>query len=79
MKITPNLKAGRGAPCAGQVRAIADLSFLINVKDFDSSENFGFVPPTGSIIGCYIFINANFRDNNNLNSGLDDLVLRNEA
>ena len=50
IKSIPNLKAGRGDPCAGQVRAIADLSFFTNVKDLDSSENFGFVPPTVSII-----------------------------
>ena len=50
IKSIPNLKAGRGDPCAGQVRAIADLSFFTNVNDLDSSENFGFVPPTVSII-----------------------------
>ena len=45
----PNLKAGRGDACAGQVSAIVVLAFLTNVNDLDSSENFGLVPPTGSI------------------------------
>ena len=48
-KTFPNLKAGRGEACAGQVRAIDVLAFLTNVNDLDSSENFGLVPPTGSI------------------------------
>ena len=44
----PNLNAGIGEPWAGQVSAIEDFDILINVNDFDSSENLGFAPPTGS-------------------------------
>ena len=43
-----NLKAGRGDPWAGQESAIDVMANLTNVKDLDSNENLGFVPPTGS-------------------------------
>ena len=43
-----NLKVGRGDPWAGQESAMDVMANLTNVKDLDSSENLGFVPPTGS-------------------------------
>ena len=49
-----NLKAGRGDPCAGQVSDIDVIAFLTNVRDLDSNENLGFVPPTGSTIQYHI-------------------------
>ena len=49
-----NLKAGRGDPCAGQVSDIDVIAFLTNVRDLDSRENFGFVPPTGSTIQYHL-------------------------
>ena len=43
-----NLNAGRGDPWAGQESAMDVMANLTNVKDLDSNENLGFVPPTGS-------------------------------
>jgi hypothetical protein len=49
MPMQTNLNAGTGEPCAGQTRVTEDPSTLLMLFEFTSSENFGFVPPMGSI------------------------------
>ena len=57
MNSISNLKDGRGDPCAGQVSDMDVIDLLTKVRDLDSNENFGFVPPTGSTIQFHILTN----------------------
>jgi len=45
----PNLNAGNGNPCAGQVRATDDPDIRSYVADFVSLVNFGLALPIGSV------------------------------